>query len=169
MLLPLLTALIFCSWGEAVQVSKQMEEVSSLCPDHWIDATLSGLGCLYFNSSTTATWEEASNLCQHPDNNASLLEIWSELQLDFVRSELMFLQDNGVSSDWWTGATDLGREGRWFWIGSLATVGDFVWYSTQPNGATPYNCMMLEDNPAWGFLGNDYYCTREFYFICQKK
>ena len=104
MLLLLLLPLVFSSWGEAEAshqhvgevVSEQPKEVSGVCPDHWIDATLTGLGCLYFNSSTTATWEEASNWCQHPDNNASLLEIWSELQLDFVRSELTFLQDNGV-------------------------------------------------------------------------
>merc|ERR550532_253334 len=112
MLLPLLLLSLFSpSWGEASLqhlgkvVSKQTEEVSGLCPEHWIDATLSGLGCLYFNSTVAITWEEAANLCQHPDNNASLVEIWSELQLEFVRSELMFLQDNGVDNDWWTGAT----------------------------------------------------------------
>merc|ERR1719391_2002647 len=154
MLLPLLLYLFFFSLGEASLqhvgevVSKETGEVSGLCPDHWIDATLSGLGCLYFNSSTSVAWEEASNWCQHPDNNASLVEIWSELQFDFVRSELMFLLDNGVGSYWWTGATDLGREGHWFWIGSLATVGDFFWDSGQPNGGTGSNCMILENNPS---------------------
>ena len=87
--------------------SQHVEGASGLCPDHWIDATLSGLGCLFFNT-TSATMEAASVYCQHPDNNASLVEIWSELQFDLIRSELMFLQDIGVHNDWWIGATDQG-------------------------------------------------------------
>merc|ERR1711953_1424202 len=122
MLLPLLTILLFCSLGLAEQPVSKEKEVSGLCPDHWIDGTLSGLGCLYFNSSTTANWEEAANWCQHPDNDASLVEISSELQFDFVRGELIFLQENGITNHWWTGGTDLGREGSWFWIGSLALL-----------------------------------------------
>merc|ERR1711934_206791 len=176
MLLPLLVSLFCSSWGEASlqhvgeKVSKQTGEVSNLCPDHWIDATLSGLGCLFFNSSTTATWDEASSWCQHADNNASLLEIWSELQLDFVRQELMFLQDNGVDQDWWTGGSDQGREGRWYWSGSLAAVADFVWRSGEPspNGGTRYNCLYLNNGDA--FFGYDNNCySFSGYFICQKK
>ena len=124
-------------------------------------------GCLFFNSTT---WLEAAELCQHPDNNASLVEIWSELQLDFIRSELMFLQDNGVGYDWWTGGTDLGREGHWYWAGSLATVGDFIWYTNQPNDGTKGNCLWLEDSPNYEFLGADAGCIAySKYFICQKR
>ena len=170
MFLFFLAAVIVCSHCGAGEVSKQNEDGSSLCPDHWIDATLSGLGCLFFNSTTTATWLEAAELCQHPDNNASLVEIWSELQLDFIRSELMFLQDNGVDSVWWTGATDLGREGHWYWAGSLATVGDFIWYTNQPNDGTKGNCLWLEDSPNYEFLGVDAGCIAyDRYFICQKR
>ena len=32
------------------------------CPEHWVDATLTGLGCLLFNSTTYYTWEEANML-----------------------------------------------------------------------------------------------------------
>ena len=99
MLLPLLAILLLCSGGEARQLPKLTEEDSGLCPDHWIDATGTGLGCLYFNSSSEVTWEEAAKLCQAPENNASLIEIWSEVQHEFVRSKLMFLQDNGVDED----------------------------------------------------------------------
>merc|ERR1712192_53112 len=143
MLLPLVATLLFCSQGEALQVSKLTEEGSGSCPDHWIDATVNGLGCLYFNSSTEVNWEEAGKLCQAPENEASLLEIETELQFDFVRSELMLLQDSGTSSDWWTGGTDLGRDGHWYWAGSLAAVGDFIWYSDRPNGGTYGNCLLM--------------------------
>merc|ERR1711953_126638 len=174
MLLALLLSLFSSSWGEVSHqhegevVSKQTEEVSGLCPDHWIDATLSGLGCLYFNSTAAVSWEDASRLCQDPDNNASLVEIWSELQLDFIRSELMFLQDNGVNNDWWTGGSDQGREGHWYWSGSLANVGDFVWQSGEPNSGTNNNCLYL-NNFGGSFLGYDNGCsTFDAYFICQK-
>ena len=173
MLLPLLLSL-FCSfWGEVSlqyageEVSKQTGEVSGLCPEHWIDATLSELSCLFFNSTVNVTWEEAANWCQHPDNNASLLEIGSEMQLDFVRRELILLQDNRVDNDWWIGGTDQGREGYWYWAGSLATVGDFVWHPGTPDSGTGGNCLYL--NNGYAFLGNDFGCTSTSYFICQKK
>ena len=173
MFLTLLAVLVLCE-AEPGRASNSIEkgEQSSLCPDHWIDATLSGLGCLYFNSSAQVDWLDAAELCQHPDNNASLVEIWSELQLDFVRSELIFLAENGVDTDWWTGATDLGREGHWYWAGSLATVGDFLWYkpTNQPNGGIAHNCMFLENGGSYEFYGNDYGCTKyPRVFICQKK
>ena len=100
------------------------------------------------------------------------MEIWSELQFDFVRSELMFLAENGIDTDWWTGATDLGREGHWYWAGSLATVGDFLWHkpTNQPNGGIAHNCMFLENGGSYEFYGNDYGCTEyPRSFICQKK
>ena len=62
MLLPLLLiSIVSSSWVEAShqqvgeEVSKQTGEVSDNCPDHWIDASLSGLGCLYFNSTQAFT------------------------------------------------------------------------------------------------------------------
>ena len=79
----------------------------------------------------------------------------------------MFLQDNGVDNDWWIGATDQGREGRWYWASSLATVGDFIWEVDQPANGASGNCAVLQN--AWEFLGDDYGCSAEKYFICQKK
>ena len=54
------------------------------------------------------------------------MQIDSEVQLDFVRSELLLLQDNEVLTSWWTGATDIGREGNYYWAGSLDSVEDFM-------------------------------------------
>ena len=84
----------------------------------------------------------------------------------------MFLADNGVDTDWWTGATDLGREGHWYWAGSLATVGDFLWYkpTNQPNGGIAHNCMFLENGGSYEFYGNDYGCTEypRFFHLSEK-
>ena len=104
-----------------------------------------GMGCLYFNSTTKVMWEEATSYCQSDEMNASLVEIWTELQLDFVISELMFLAQNGIDDDWWIGATDLGREGQWYWAHSLATGGDFIWNSI-PSHTVYANCALLENS-----------------------
>ena len=142
------------------------EKASSTCPDHWVDATLTGLGCLLFNSTETYAWEEANNYCQR-DENASLVEIWTSMQLDFIRTELILLTDHEASRNWWTSGTDLAREGEWYWGPSSAPVGDFVWGSSDPNGGTNENCMFLYNS--YDFYGNSYSCTSLFYPICQKK
>ena len=82
------------------------------CPENWIDASFAGMGCLFFNTTeviilinriiiitksiinmgclfTTTkvtTWEEASVSC-YLSNNSTLVEIWTELQLDFLRRQ----------------------------------------------------------------------------------
>merc|ERR1712212_964530 len=167
-ILALLATLLICSWGGALQVSKKTGESSGSCPSGWIDATDSGLGCLYFNNTWVSTWEGAASSCQ--DNGASLVEIWTELELDFVRSWLAAFAASGddIEYYWWTGGTDLGREGLWYWAGTLATVGDFVWYSPtgEPDGGNGENCLLLVFPH---FLGADYPCTWNGYSICQIK
>ena len=67
------------------------EQLDSVCPVPWIDGTLLDLGCLLFNVSAGYPWEGASVYCQQ-DENATLVEIWTEAQLDFIRMELRMLQ-----------------------------------------------------------------------------
>ena len=138
------------------------EEDSSTCPEHWVDATSTGLGCLLFNSTTDYTWEEANNYCQR-DENASLVEILTTLQLDFIRRELY-----GRRGDWWTSGTDLAREGQWYWGPSRLSVADWVWSSenNEPSGGTYWNCMMISTD---GGYGRSYACIAWYYPICQKK
>ena len=70
----------------------------------------------------------------------------------------------------WTGGTDMGREGHWYWAGSLATVGDFMWYPNQPDSGIQENCLWLDNNSSYDFLGNDLDCIGNIkYFICQKR
>merc|ERR1711971_58000 len=145
-----------------------LEEASSSCPVGWLEATHAGMGCLYFNSTTLVMWEEATSYCQSDAMNASLVEIWTELQLDFVRSELMFLAQNGIDNDWWIGATDQGREGQWYWANSLATVGDFIWNASPPNNVN-LNCALLENGGE--FLAQSHTCAASdpAWTICQIK
>jgi len=143
MLLQLLTILLFCS---CVQGSAGLQTSSrESCPDGWIDATDPGLGCLYFSNSR-ATWEGAANSCQ--DSGALLLELWTELEVDFVRSWLKAFSASGVNDDWWVGGTDQGREGHWYWAGSLAPVADFVWTHTW----SWHFPKLFDDGECWRFL-----------------
>ena len=46
----------------------------------------------------------------------------SQVQLDYLQIQLQ-LQEVAVGGhDWWGGATDMGREGSWYWQHSLAPV-----------------------------------------------
>ena len=173
--LSLLALLLVCP--SKCKADLKVPQESTGCPAHWIDSTLNGLGCLFFNSSRDhiqdeldVTWLEAAYWCQQPENNASLVQIDSEVQLDFVRSVLLLLQDNEVLTNWWTGATDIGREGNYYWAGSLDPVEDFVWSPGQPNAGADANCLILY--AGWGYLGNDVGCVTykgRRSFICQKK
>merc|ERR1711936_33269 len=146
------------------------EKDAGSCPENWVDATLTGMGCLLFNTSEVMAWEDASVSCYH--SKSSLVEIETELQLDFLRSELRFLANSGISESWWTSATDLGREGRWYWASSLSPVPNFVWDSDEPSGSTEENCGMLYVYDELDFMMNDYLCEYgpySAYPICQIK
>lgn len=49
------------------------------CDSGWFDATFLGLGCIEFDFTFNATWEEANNYCQ--DKDAQVLEISNPSQL----------------------------------------------------------------------------------------
>ena len=93
-------------------------------------------------------------------NNQKTTLHWcrSTLRYSLTLSEASFcyLQDNEVLSSWWTGATDIGREGKYYWAGSLDPVEDFVWSPGQPNAGADANCLILY--AGWGYLGSDVGC-----------
>ena len=121
--------------------------------------------CLLFSNTERLTWESASVACQ--EAGSTLVEILNERQLDFVRSELFFLADVGVSGDWWTSGTDFGREDQQIWMSSLSAVADFVWHTGEPNGDTTQNCMWMGKGVE--FMADDMQCDAEYFYICQKK
>ena len=124
------------------------------------------MGCLFFNSNVTLTWEEANIYCQE-EENGTLLQIWNELQLDFVRMELGFLYDHVQVPRWWTSGTDVGKEGIWRWASTLVPVGDFIWYSSEPTGGLASNCLYLAQSG--DFVGYDGSCSNLFAAICERK
>ena len=112
------------------------------------------------------TWQEANTYCQK-EENGTLLQIWNELQFDFIRMELGFLYDHVQIPRWWTSGTDAEKEGAWRWASSLVPVGDFIWDSIEPNEGLNGNCLYLYAGHT--FLGCDNPCSASYAVICEKK
>ena len=90
---------------------------SAGCPEGWIDSrSADDMGCLLIDTTWTYSWIDANNFCN--SLNASLVEILTEDQHEFLIMELEVLADNGHRHDWWTSATDAGMIGRWYWAQS---------------------------------------------------
>ena len=67
---------------------------------------------------------------------------------------------------YWLGATDLNREGQWYWTASLSDVGEFVWLIGEPGIDFDLNCMYLNFG---NFKVYDNHCTAtNMYPVCQK-
>merc|ERR1711934_159578 len=130
---------------------------SGNCPDKWLDASFVDMGCLYFNSSATETWDAANSLCQI-GSNSTLVDIATEVQLAFLQMELDLIADHeGATHHWWTAGTDVGTNGRWFWVTTLGDVGEFVWDDNYPNSVDYYNCLALYDHN--DYVARNYACT----------
>ena len=160
--------------ADAVSESKLAEkkaEVSGNCPDKWFDASFIDMGCLFFNNTAAVTWEEANVIC-HKYSNSSLVEIHSEMQMNFLKMELDEIASaEDVSRLWWTAGTDIGFEGQWIWITSLTKVEDYVWHPGHPrpnldNSISISNCLSLRPRD---YDGHDIGCENRDNPICQLK
>ena len=136
------------------------------CEEGWTDGGSVGLGCLLFNQEgKTHDW--AAMVCQ--DLGGHLVEIHSLPQLEFLRSELKSLEADIGPHDWWTGGSDAGREGQWYWQTSLTPVDSFVWYWPEghPMDITSLNYLTLFSS--MDYMGVEYpFDLAAPYAICQK-
>ena len=71
-----------------------------------------------------------------------------------------------ICAGWWTGGTDVGREGSWYWVGSLASVPAWAWNQEdgEPNSGRYANCMTLYATWDGGY---DVTCGSNNFPICQ--
>merc|ERR1711962_1482125 len=140
---------------------------SGACPSGWVDASFVEMGCLYFNSTKAETWDDSVISCQMATPNASLVEILTENQMAFVQMEIELLEAHEGKHYWWTGATDVGINGKWFWAPSLSPVEDFVWGAGYPSTTHQNNCMMI--HPTYDAGYNQYRDFTNACPICQLK
>merc|ERR1719158_468370 len=144
---------------------RREEETRGNCPVGWLDATFFGVGCLLFNSTTSYTWDKANQFCYN--EGGLLLEIRKVQEMEFVISYLQTLETHESKHDWWTAGTDVGREGRWIWPSTLATVESYVWSAGEPNSGVAANCLRLDYS--YSYKGIDSDCAASLMPICQKK
>merc|ERR1712126_13367 len=144
-----------------------IQEVSSgACPSGWVDASFVDMGCLFFNSTEAlASWDDSATMCQMATPNATLVEILTENQMAFVQMEIELLEAHEGVHYWWTGATDVGINGKWFWAPSLSPVEGFMWCSSCPHNELNYNCMMIHYSYNAGYDINCDYTNA--YPLCQ--
>ena len=133
-----------------------------------MDASFVDMGCLSFNSTEAlASWDDSARMCQMATPNASLVEILTEDQMAFVQMEIDLLEAHEAPRHWWTGATDVGINGKWFWAPSLSPVEDFVWVSPYPKDELSNNCMIINYSSNAGTNINCDYT--DAYPLCQMK
>merc|ERR1719187_1730573 len=89
------------------------------CPEGWMDASYMDLGCIFF-ANRGFSWADADNYCQ--ENSSALIEVYSQTHMDFIRSELFVLENFVGEHVWWTGGSDVGREGQWYWTHTLTDI-----------------------------------------------
>ena len=138
------------------------------CPEHWLDANSVYMGCILINRTSPMTWYNANTYCQFAED-AALVEIHTPEQQEYLSMELNTIEEYIGPADYWTGGTDIGREGQWFWISSLTEVEEFVWnISSEPNQGYAANCLQLWNHV--DYKGGDNSCADEekYFPICQK-
>ena len=75
--------------------------------------------------------------------------------------------ETGLARHWWLGATDVGREGEWYWPHALARMEWADWKQGEPNNWGSLGENYAELWPASGYKWNDYTHDRLCYSICQ--
>ena len=154
------------------------------CPSGWVDAFNVDMGCLFYiweEGRTAASYASAVSSCaQGPYGEfcpscgtgaGHLLEILTVEQhqyvIDLLNNDLL---DNTMQ--FYTAATDMNREGEWYWSHSLVDVEDFVWQGGWPqyqqystfgtlNKPCPDTCpgyeWTMRDVPEYWNGGNSFY------------
>jgi hypothetical protein len=131
-----------------------------------LDASFVGLGCLFFRSTATASWDEANTFCQGLALPAQLVAVSSPAQLAFLQSQLESLEDHEGGNSWWTVGTDVGQDGAWVWAADYSAVGEWVWGGLQPSGNRGDNCLGL--GPSIDYLAANYLCSTPLHPLCEQ-
>merc|ERR1711936_99609 len=126
-----------------------------------------GFGCLHYNGTALLVWTDAVAYCNTADQRGALVEILTAEQMEFLVVELEAFEAEGGETFWWTGGSSFGVEGDWSWPSSRETVGDFVWFDSQPVAGIGNDCLCLGYNV--DYLGFDRPCGDAWHPICQIK
>jgi len=163
-----LLIVLHCTWSQTTTPAPTTTTTTSLpeCSHGWLDFNRVGLGCLYFDTAQTLTWNDAQEFC-HQQEKSFLLEILTEEQNDEVVMQCFNIatvtQEN---RNWWIGATDIAFEDRWFWPHSLEPVVYDYWHGNEPNNGVTYNYAYMDHTYDYEWIDTSEGDKK--YTICQK-
>ena len=115
-------------------VSGSNTTITINCPAGWVDASHVGMGCLFYDwpeQRPAQSYLQALQWCAEGPNQelypayGHLLEILTPEQHQYIGEALNMLED-GSSKQFYTAATDMNSETRWYWSHSKAVVGAFL-------------------------------------------
>ena len=158
------------------------------CPSSWVDASHVGMGCLFYSweeGRTVASYASAvSSYARGPHDEfcpscgtgaGHLLEILTVEQHQYIINLLNMVEHNNTMH-FYTAATDMNREGDWYWSHSLVDVEDFVWHGGWPQ-YHQFSTFGTLNKPCSGILPGCEWTLRDvpenwnggtrFYPICQ--
>jgi hypothetical protein len=76
---------------------------------------------------------------------------------------------------WWTSGTDLGEEGKFFYMTNGKSIGSLSWAEDEPNNAKKQDTTETENCMAYTTTNNlkfyrlfDKFCSLKFNFVCQE-
>ncbi|MEO8178823.1 MAG: C-type lectin domain-containing protein [Deltaproteobacteria bacterium] len=135
-------------------------------------ATLGPNQRCYLLLTTPSSWQDARQLCQNQGNDWDLATVHGLIE-DVLVTLLL-----GRVSDAWLGASDLGSEGNWRWLGDTSAfwngtgtgsrVGNAYvnWNSgtmPEPNGGANSDCLRLQSGGGWA----DLECMSALASVCE--
>ena len=109
-------------------------------------------GGTYLNCQFSRTWEEARDYCRL--FGADLVEVNDEEENYFVYSN---------AARCWIGANDIDDEGTWVWSNGASWDWE-TWVAGEPNNNGDEDCAGIWTDGDW----NDWSCSNEYDFICEK-
>ena len=144
------------------------------CEEGWVgdegwmvEGEVVNMGCLWFEQKQM-TPDESAEFCK-TNKSARLVEIYTKLQMTFLKAKLNALNTSLYSSTYfWIGATDKLNEGQWLWRSSNIGVDAFVFYSNSygySNHANEDDLYLSRGHDFTGFPGGYNY---KYHFICQR-
>ncbi|XP_046585431.1 perlucin-like isoform X2 [Haliotis rubra] len=117
----------------------------------------------YWFSVVKGSFAEAHAYCQYLEGHLATIESRDEDL--FVRGHA---RRHGKAHHYWLGGTDLNIEGKWMWEGQRRF--SFTnWYHRQPdNAGHREHCLEIRKHFSH-YLWNDWICSHNLNFICEKK
>ncbi|KAK8407434.1 hypothetical protein O3P69_002163 [Scylla paramamosain] len=128
--------------------------------------------CILVDLFTTTSWDEARYLCQRFGADLAVLD-----DMNFYSKLLHYITARGLEGhNYWVGATDQEKEGRWLWIDSTpvqmgpplwALYGSYQSYEIEPRSTEDsyQDCAFLDQDRS--LYMSDMNCDAKFATICQ--